>query len=93
MSEREEFTRPSKTLKERNCNVELTPVIENKFAELEEESDDEVIFKGSESGKKTNFKAASTQVAGIPDEKATQAKPTDKPNINKGTLKNAESKN
>ena len=58
LSEKDEFTRPSKAMKERPCDVEIAPVIDNKFAELteEDESDDEVIFKGQEPGKKTDFR-------------------------------------
>ena len=94
LSEKDEFTRPSKAMKERPCDVEIVPVIDNKFAELteEDESDDEVIFKGQEPGKKTDFKSTSTQVSDIPNEKITPEKSTNKPNNSKETFKDAESK-
>ena len=39
------------------------PNTDNKFAELEDEPDDEVILKGAEPGKKNDSKSASTQVS------------------------------
>ena len=94
MSERDEFTRPSKPMKERTCDDnEIVPALDNKFAGLsEEESDDEVIFKGQEPGKKTNIKSTATQVSETPKEKITPEKSTNKPNNSTETPKEAESK-
>lgn len=90
ISEKDEFTRPSRTVKERTCDVESTPVTDNKFAELENESDDEVIFKGAEPGKRKSFKSASTQVSDISNGEGTPEKSANTTNNIKEKLINTE---
>ena len=91
ISEKDEFTRPSRPAKEKTCDVQITPVVNNRFAEREDESDDEIIFKRTEPGKKNNFKSASTQVL-VSNELDTLEKSNNTTNNNKETLKNAEDK-
>ena len=51
LSEKEEFMKPTRTAKERSSAVDNSASTNNKYAELQDDSDDEVIFKGSEPGK------------------------------------------
>ena len=63
ISESDEFTRPPRPAKERTEAAEIMPNTDNKIAELEDEPDDEVIFKGAEPGKKNDSKSARTEVS------------------------------
>ena len=51
LPEKEEFMKPTRTAKERSSAVDNSASTNNKYAELQDDSDDEVIFKGSEPGK------------------------------------------
>ena len=93
LSESDEFTRPSRLAKERTEAAEIMPITDNKFTELDDEPDDEVIFKGTEPGKKNDSKSPSTQVSEIPNEKDKIEKSKNNANGEKETIKNAEGKN
>ena len=75
LSEKDEFTRPPRAARERMCNTDTTPAVDNRFEELVEESDDEVIFKGTEPVKNSdNSKSADTNVLETHSEKKTLQK-------------------
>ena len=92
ISESGEFTRQSRPAKKRTEAAEIMPNTDNKFAELEDEPDDEVIFKGAEPGKKNDSKSASTQVSEMSNEKEKIEKSKNSSNEDKETIKNAEGK-
>ena len=92
ISESDEFTRPSRPAKERTEAAEIMPNTDNKFAELEDESVDEVIFKGAEPGKQNDSKSASTQVSEMSNEKEKIEKSKNSSNEDKETIKTAEGK-
>ena len=77
LSENDEFMKPNRTVKERTSDIKSTTYTDNKFADLQDESDDEVIFKGAESGKRDSFKSVSTQVSDILPETETLEKSAD----------------
>ena len=90
LSEKDEFTIPTKTVKERTSEVECKTETENKFTELEVEFDHEVVFKGAEPGQRNCFKSVSTQVSdGLP-EKDTPEKSVNTTNNTNYTIKSYE---
>ena len=74
LAEKDEFTRPTKTAKVITSDVDCTTVTDNKYAELDDDSDDEVTFKGVEPAKRDSFKSKGSQVSEILPEKDTQDK-------------------
>ena len=90
LAEKDEFTRPTKTVKERTSEVECRTVTDNKFTEPEVEFDDEVIFKGAEPGQRNSFKSVSTHVSdGLP-EKDTPKKSVNTTKNTKDTIMSSE---
>ena len=92
ISESDEFTRPSRQANESTEAAEIMLNTDNKFAELEDKPDDEVIFKGAEQEKKNDSKSASTQVSEMSNEKEKIEKSKNSSNEDKETNKNAEDK-
>ena len=89
LTEKGEFIRPARIAKEITSDVEYTTNTDNKFAELDDESDDEVIFKGSES-KSYSFKSVGTQATEKLPERDTQDKSDNQIKNNKEKIVNAE---
>ena len=80
----------NRRVKERTLDIESIKDTDNKLADLQDESDDEVIFKGAEPGKRDNFKSVSTQVSGILSGRETLEKSADTTRSNKEKVITAE---
>ena len=77
LSENDELMKPNRRVKEETLDIESIKDTDNKLADLQDESDDEVISKGAEQGKRDSIKSESTQVLDILPGRETLEKSAD----------------